>query len=104
MALANGGLHVGTDGNRLLYWPTAALGEWRGDLSVYMGYIRLIHFAAAMIFTVLLLGRIYWACVGNRYSRELFIVPVWRRSWWQGAFTVVRWYLFLEKNRERHRT
>lgn len=28
----------------------------------YMGYIRLIHFAAAMIFTVLLLGRIYWAC------------------------------------------
>lgn len=65
----------------------------------YMGYIRLIHFAAAMIFTVLLLGRIYWACVGNRYSRELFIVPVWRRSWWQGAFSVVRWYLFLEKNR-----
>lgn len=63
----------------------------------YMGYIRLIHFAAAMIFTVLLLGRIYWACVGNHYSRELFIVPVWRRSWWQGAFTVVRWYLFLEK-------
>ncbi|EIP9981171.1 Ni/Fe-hydrogenase b-type cytochrome subunit [Salmonella enterica] len=63
----------------------------------YMGYIRLIHFAAAMIFTVLLLGRIYWACVGNRYSRELFIVPVWRRSWWQGAFSVVRWYLFLEK-------
>ncbi|MDJ4913384.1 Ni/Fe-hydrogenase, b-type cytochrome subunit, partial [Salmonella enterica] len=63
----------------------------------YMGYIRLIHFAAAMIFIVLLLGRIYWACVGNRYSRELFIVPVWRRSWWQGAFSVVRWYLFLEK-------
>ncbi|MEG3387502.1 hypothetical protein V5H41_28465, partial [Salmonella enterica] len=30
-------------------------------------------------------------------SRELFIVPVWRRSWWQGAFSVVRWYLFLEK-------
>lgn len=38
----------------------------------YMGYIRLIHFAAAMIFTVLLLGRIYWACVGNRYSRAVY--------------------------------
>ncbi|MGS8635636.1 Ni/Fe-hydrogenase b-type cytochrome subunit, partial [Salmonella enterica subsp. enterica serovar Infantis] len=60
----------------------------------YMGYIRLIHCAAAMIFTMLLLGLIYWACVGNRYSRELFIVPVWRLSWWQGAFSVVRWYLF----------
>lgn len=67
----------------------------------YMGDIRLVHFAAAMVFTVILLGRIYWAFVGNRYSRELFIVPVWRRSWWQGAFSVVRWYLFLEKNRER---
>ena len=24
-------------------------------------------------------------------------MPVWRRSWWRGAFSVVRWYLFLEK-------
>ncbi len=63
----------------------------------YMGDIRLVHFAAAMVFTVILLMRIYWAFVGNRYSRELFIVPVWRRSWWQGAYSVVRWYLFLEK-------
>ena len=39
----------------------------------YMGYIRLIHFSAGMIFTVVLLMRIYWAFVGNRYSRELFI-------------------------------
>ncbi|VEB58605.1 Ni/Fe-hydrogenase 1 b-type cytochrome subunit [Salmonella enterica subsp. enterica] len=71
----------------------------------YMGYIRLIHFAAAMIFTVLLLGRIYWACVGNRYSRELFIVPVWRRSWWQRRFH--RGPLVSvsgEKTGERHRT
>lgn len=27
----------------------------------YMGYIRLIHFSAGMIFTVVLLMRIYWA-------------------------------------------
>lgn len=33
----------------------------------YMGYIRLIHFSAGMIFTVVLLMRIYWAFVGNRY-------------------------------------
>ena len=63
----------------------------------YMVDIRLVHFSAAMVFTVILLMRIYWAFVGNRYSRELFIVPVWRRSWWRGAFSVVRWYLFLEK-------
>lgn len=63
----------------------------------YMGYIRLIHFSAGMIFTVVLLMRIYWAFVGNRYSRELFIVPVWRKSWWQGVWYEVRWYLFLAK-------
>ena len=63
----------------------------------YMGYIRLIHFSAGMIFTVVLLMRIYWAFVGNRYSRELFIVPVWRKSWWQGVWYEIRWYLFLAK-------
>ena len=57
----------------------------------YMGYIRLIHFSAGMIFTVVLLMRIYWAFVGNRYSRELFIVPVWRKSWWQGVWYEIRW-------------
>jgi Ni/Fe-hydrogenase 1 B-type cytochrome subunit len=36
----------------------------------YMGDIRLVHFSAAMVFTVILLMRIYWAFVGNRYSRE----------------------------------
>lgn len=63
----------------------------------YMGYIRLIHFNAGMVFTVVLLMRIYWAFVGNRYSRELFIVPVWRKSWWQGVWYEIRWYLFLAK-------
>ena len=66
-----------------------------------MGYIRLIHFSAGMIFTVVLLMRIYyWAFVGNRYSRELFIVPVWRKSWWRGVWYGIRWYLFLAKRPE----
>ena len=66
----------------------------------YMGYIRLIHFSAGMVFTVVLLVRIYWAFVGNRYSRELFIVPVWRKSWWQGVWYEIRWYLFSGKTSE----
>ncbi len=31
--------HVGTDGNELLHWPTAAVGEWRATYLFYMGYI-----------------------------------------------------------------
>lgn len=34
----------------------------------WMGWIRLIHFTTAYIFTVALLFRIYWACVGNEYA------------------------------------
>lgn len=63
----------------------------------YMGYIRLIYFSVGMVFIVVLLMRIYWVFVGNRYFRELFIVSVWRKSWWQGVWYEIRWYLFLVK-------
>lgn len=96
-ALADGVMHGGVDGHRLLYRQAATFRQRRGDVSVLYGYIRLIHFSAGMIFTVVLLMRIYWAFVGNRYSRELFIVPVWRKSWWQGVWYEIRWYLLLAK-------
>ncbi|AOU97395.1 Ni/Fe-hydrogenase, b-type cytochrome subunit [Acidihalobacter yilgarnensis] len=62
-----------------------------------MGDIRFIHFTAAYIFTIGLLGRMYWAFVGNRYSRELFLPPVFSGEWWRGLFFELRWYLFLER-------
>jgi Ni/Fe-hydrogenase 1 B-type cytochrome subunit len=62
-----------------------------------MGYMRLVHFIAAYVFTIGFLVRIYWAIVGNRYARELFIAPVWRGAWWQGLWHEVRYYLFLTR-------
>lgn len=62
-----------------------------------MGNIRFIHFTAANIFAIGLLARIYWAFAGNRYSRELFLPPLFKKSWWAGLFHELRWYLFLEK-------
>jgi len=44
-----------------------------------------------------LIGRFYWACVGNRYAREIILVPVWDRAWWREFFFELRWYLFLER-------
>ncbi len=61
-----------------------------------MGTIRFIHFAAGYIFAVGFLGRIAWAFFGNRYSRELFTFPFWRRSFWRGLFVEVQWYMFLK--------
>lgn len=68
----------------------------------WMGWIRLIHFTTAYIFTVALLFRIYWACVGNEYAREMFLVPFWRRAWRKGVISEIRWYFFLEKEAHRY--
>lgn len=62
-----------------------------------MGYIRFAHFAAGYVLALGLIGRIYWAFVGNHHARELFLVPVHRISWWRELWHEVRWYLFLEK-------
>ncbi len=62
-----------------------------------MGYMRFAHFAAGMILTVGFFGRIYWAMVGNQHAKQLFYVPVWRKSWWKEVLIELRWYAFLEK-------
>jgi Ni/Fe-hydrogenase 1 B-type cytochrome subunit len=63
-----------------------------------MGNLRFIHFVAGYVFAIGFLVRIYWAIVGNRYSRELFYLPVWRSEWWRGLFTEIRYYSFLSRD------
>ncbi len=60
-----------------------------------MGYIRFAHFASAYVLTVGLLGRIYWAFVGNHHARELFTLPVFSLAYWQEVITMLKWYAFL---------
>ncbi|WP_245585390.1 Ni/Fe-hydrogenase, b-type cytochrome subunit [Pleomorphomonas koreensis] len=61
------------------------------------GYIRFAHFAAGQVLAVAFLARILWAFWGNKYSRQIFYLPVWEKSWWRGVIREARWYLFLEK-------
>ncbi len=60
-----------------------------------MGYIRFAHFAAAYVFAVGFLARIYWAIVGNHHAREIFWVPIFRRAYWHEFGRMLRWYAFL---------
>lgn len=60
-----------------------------------MGYIRFTHFAAGYVLAFGLLGRAYWAFVGNHHARELFTVPLTRREYWREVFAMAAWYLFL---------
>jgi Ni/Fe-hydrogenase 1 B-type cytochrome subunit len=62
-----------------------------------LGYIRFVHFAAAYVFTIMLLVRIYWIFVGNRFAREIFVVPLsmLKPSWWGGLIRQALYYLFV---------
>ena len=60
-----------------------------------MGYIRFAHFAAGYVFAVGLIGRLYWAFVGNHHARELFTLPVFNRIYWREVITMLKWYAFI---------
>ena len=67
-----------------------------------MGYIRFTHFAAAYVFAVGFLGRIYWAFVGNHHASQLFMLPVFQKRWWSEVIFEAKWYLFLEKSPKKY--
>ncbi|BEG78254.1 Ni/Fe-hydrogenase, b-type cytochrome subunit [Achromobacter xylosoxidans] len=75
-----------------------------GEASAHylMGYIRFAHFAAGYIMAVGLLGRAYWALVGNHHSRELFWVPVFQKAYWREVLIMLRWYAFLSDRPGRY--
>lgn len=60
-----------------------------------MGYIRWIHFVAAYLVIIGFVFRIYWAFVGNKHARQIFLPPVWRPSWWVEVWHEVKWYLMV---------
>lgn len=67
-----------------------------------MGYIRFAHFAAAYLFAIGMLGRVYWAFVGNHHARELFTVPLLTRAYWNDMLTMLKWYCFLVDRPSRY--
>lgn len=62
-----------------------------------MGNLRLIHFVAGYVFAIGFVVRIYWGIVGNKYSRELLYLPVWRASWWRDLWGEILYYLFIRR-------
>jgi Ni/Fe-hydrogenase 1 B-type cytochrome subunit len=63
-----------------------------------MGNLRFVHFVAGYVFAIGFIVRLYWALVGNPYSRELVYLPVWRRDWWRGLWSETRYYSFLSRD------
>jgi Ni/Fe-hydrogenase 1 B-type cytochrome subunit len=86
------------------YFIANPLPSMSGEASNHylMGYLRFAHFAAAYIFAVGFIARVYWALVGNIHSRQLFLFPFWDIQWWKEALFELRWYLFLEPDPKKY--
>ncbi len=63
-----------------------------------MGNLRLVHLVAAYVFSVGFAVRLYWAIVGNKYARELFVLNVWSKAWWRDLFEEIKYYLFIRRD------
>ncbi len=83
------------------YLIGSPLGSVGGEASDHFlfGYIRFAHFAAGYIFAVMFALRVVWAFLGNRFSHEIFVVPLsmLKASWWDGFFSQLKYYLFLQR-------
>jgi Ni/Fe-hydrogenase 1 B-type cytochrome subunit len=78
--------------------PPPAVGGEAYD-TFWFGYIRFAHFAAGYVFAVFFVLRVYWALAGNKYAREIFIVPysLLTPTFWKGLFNDVLFYLYVKK-------
>lgn len=72
-----------------------------GEASAHFlfGYIRFAHFAAGLTFAAVFAWRVVWAFFGNRFSRELFLVPIkmLTPAWWRGFIGQTQHYLFIRR-------
>lgn len=58
-----------------------------------MGYAKLIHYYAAIAFTLSVLSRLAWMFMGNRYSRWDKFIPV-RKARLRQVWPTIKYYLF----------
>ena len=79
------------------YFIGSPLPTMPGEASAHflMGYIRFAHFTAGYVLAVGLVGRAYWALVGNHHARELFTVPIFKMDYWREIIVMLKWYTFL---------
>tara|TARA_R110001583_G_scaffold177418_2_gene332530 strand:+ start:30285 stop:30971 length:687 start_codon:yes stop_codon:yes gene_type:complete len=67
-----------------------------------MGYIRFAHFAAGYIVLIGFIFRLYWAFAGNKHAREIFFHNILKKTYWQGLWHEIKWYLFIAKEPEQY--
>lgn len=62
-----------------------------------MGWIRYLHFSAGYILAVGFVFRLYWALVGNRHAREIFMPKIWTARFWSELVHEMKWYAMIAR-------
>jgi Ni/Fe-hydrogenase 1 B-type cytochrome subunit len=66
------------------------------------GYLRTAHFTSGYILAIGLVIRTYWAFVGNRHARDIYVIPVTSAKFWSDLVAQVRWYLLVDREPRKH--
>jgi Ni/Fe-hydrogenase 1 B-type cytochrome subunit len=79
----------------LIAYPPPTVGGEASEHFLF-GYIRFVHFTSGEVLAASWLLRVYWAFVGNQYSRQLFCLPLWSKPWWSEFANDIKTYAFLK--------
>jgi Ni/Fe-hydrogenase 1 B-type cytochrome subunit len=75
--------------------PPALMNGAEAWAAYWFGWVRFLHFAAAYLLLFNLVVRLYWAWVGNRYSRWTAYLPVTQHGW-REVIGNIRVYVWLD--------
>ena len=71
------------------------------DSPFFIGWMRMIHFAAAGALVATAIVRLYWLFAGNRYERWPALFPIRPRDW-ANMFRQVKFYLLIQPEKAPH--
>jgi Ni/Fe-hydrogenase 1 B-type cytochrome subunit len=63
----------------------------------FNGWVRTGHFIAAYTLAIGFVARAWWAIVGNHHAREIFFLPITKKTYWKELFDEFKWYALLSK-------
>lgn len=78
--------------------PPALMSSQEATNLHFFGYIRFIHFVAAYVFFFVMIMRLYWIIVGNRFSSWRAFWP-FRRTFWRNFWHVMKVDILLQNEK-----
>jgi len=83
----------------LISHPPGIISNGEASTQFWFGYIRKIHFMSAYVMVAVLVMRVYWAFVGNKYSSWKVFVP-FDKEGWSSVWHTLKHDIFLQNEKE----